>query len=156
MKNVNVKEQLDNIADFIRDAYSVHGVEVGAQGARSVSVRLPEDLPLTALCADLWNTFEAPVDLKPGPTLTVYASDLSDSGKAYEKPVYTRNDSTDEADGPDDSGSVANTVWWIFIKLSVWIVSFLAASYAKPFVQNTSLYTWSSQFFEQLPNKTDL
>lgn len=152
MKNANVKEQLDNISDFIRDAYSVHGVEVGAQGARSVSVRLPEDLPLTALCADLWNTFEAPVDLKPGPILTVYASDMSESSKPYEKPVYSIND---HSSADKSHSTIFTTLWWIFIKIAVWVVSFLAASYAKPFVQDTSLYTWTTSFFEQGVNKTE-
>ena len=157
MKNTNVKEQLDSIADFIRDAYSVHGVEVGAQGARSVSVRLPEDLPLTELCADLWNTFEAPVDLKPGPILTVYASESPDANKTYEK---LKNQDDDEDNDTVDACTVSSTLWWLFIKIVVWITSFCAASYAKPFVQDTALYTWTSNYLSGstviAANKSDL
>ena len=78
MKSADSKQTLDDIADFIRTEYSQDGVEIGAQGARSITVKLPEELALTELCADLWNEFNAPVELKSGtipgePILTVWA-----------------------------------------------------------------------------------
>ena len=69
------------IADFIRTGYSEHGIEIAAEGERSLTVKLPADVHLTPLIADLWNEFDAPVDLRNGPgnqpVLTVWAS-LSD------------------------------------------------------------------------------
>lgn len=66
------------IADFIRTGYSEHGIEIAAEGERSLTVKLPADVHLTPLVADLWNEFDAPVDLKNGPgnqpVLTVWAS----------------------------------------------------------------------------------
>jgi hypothetical protein len=86
MKSAASKQTLDDIADFIRTEYSQDGVEIGAQGARSITVKLPEELALTELCADLWNEFNAPVELKSGttpgePILTVWAPD--DHGGAH-------------------------------------------------------------------------
>lgn len=66
------------IADFIRTGYSEHGIEIAAEGERSLTVKLPADVHLTPLIADLWNEFDAPVDLRNGPgnqpVLTVWAS----------------------------------------------------------------------------------
>lgn len=63
-------EANSDIADFIRQAYSEHGAEIGAQGASSLTVNLPAEFPVTAFCADLWNEFNAPVEFKYGPQHT--------------------------------------------------------------------------------------
>lgn len=122
---MTVKEHLDDIADFIRENYSVHGVEIGAQGARSITVRLPEDLPLTALCADLWNNFEAPVDLKPGPVLTVWASERN------------KEDVKEYASNVKDSrqGSYAAL-------FCLWTCSILAALTIGPYLLDSDVYKW--------------
>tara|TARA_B100000795_G_scaffold249120_1_gene216427 strand:+ start:1841 stop:2239 length:399 start_codon:yes stop_codon:yes gene_type:complete len=52
------------IAEFIRDDYSHYGVEVGAIGKRSLTLKLPEDLPLTELVGDVWNKFGATAELR--------------------------------------------------------------------------------------------
>lgn len=55
---------IDAIATYIRKHYSAFGVEVGAIGQRSITVSLPEEMPITAFVADLWNNFQATVEIK--------------------------------------------------------------------------------------------
>ena len=128
MKNIDLKEQLDNIADFVRDEYSMHGVEISAQGAKSITVRLPEDLPLTALCADLWNTFEAPVELKPGPLLTIYAYDSSSkkASKQDQQYYHVRR---------RGSSRMSSVLW-----LLLWIGSTIVGACMLPFLEQTAAY----------------
>ena len=128
---MTVKNQLDDIADFIRETYSMHGVEIGAQGARSITVRLPEDLPLTALCADLWNNFEAPVDLKPGPVLTVWACERN---KEDFKTVHLSNQHT-----TSNSNSAVKLVTYF----GMWTCSVLAAAILNPYLLESAAYKWA-------------
>jgi hypothetical protein len=69
---------MEDIAAYVRDEYSQHGVEVGSRGEKSLTLKLPPELPcLTNLVAELWNTFGATVALKHsnapnGASLTVF------------------------------------------------------------------------------------
>ena len=132
---MNGKERLEDIADFIRESYSMHGVEIGAQGARSITVRLPEDLPLTALCADLWNNFEAPVDLKPGPVLTVWGSGQNKIGTKAASNATAR----------DEAGS--GRFVWVCSILVLWICSAVASTIVGPYVLQTDVYKWATAAF---------
>lgn len=67
------------VANHIRQHYSAHGAEVGAVGQRSVTVSLPQEMPITQLVADMWNTFGATTDIKhahhaSGASLVVWLS----------------------------------------------------------------------------------
>lgn len=78
---------IDTITSYIRKHYSAFGVEVGAIGQRSITVSLPEEMPLTAFVADLWNNFQATVEIKhvrdgSGSSLVVWLS--LDNGDAAE------------------------------------------------------------------------
>tara|TARA_B100001093_G_scaffold189698_1_gene182265 strand:- start:41 stop:460 length:420 start_codon:yes stop_codon:yes gene_type:complete len=55
---------ISEIADWCRENYSPDGVEVGSLGTRSLTLKIPADLPLTELCAELWNKFGATLELR--------------------------------------------------------------------------------------------
>jgi len=69
---------MEDIAAYVRDEYSQHGVEVGSRGEKSITLKLPPELPcLTNLVAELWNVFGATVALKhsdapSGAALTIH------------------------------------------------------------------------------------
>lgn len=58
-------KKMDPIAAYVRDEWSQHGVEVGSRGERSLTLKLPPELPaLTELVAELWDAYGATVSLK--------------------------------------------------------------------------------------------
>ncbi len=52
------------IADWCRENYCIDGIEVASQGPRSLTLKIPADLPLTEICAELWNKFGATLELR--------------------------------------------------------------------------------------------
>ena len=60
-------DMVDTIAAHVRAEYSHVGVEVGATGQRSLTLQLPQQLHVTELTSDLWNTFGATCELKQHP-----------------------------------------------------------------------------------------
>lgn len=55
---------ISHIGDWCREQYSPDGVEVASQGTRSLTLKVPANLPLTEICAELWNTFGATLELQ--------------------------------------------------------------------------------------------
>ena len=56
--------QVADIADWCRSNYSPDGIEVASLGSRSLTLKVPADLPLTEICAELWNRFGATLELR--------------------------------------------------------------------------------------------
>jgi hypothetical protein len=83
---------MDGVATYVRDEWSQHGVEVGSRGERSLTLKLPPELPaLTELVAELWDKYGATVSLKhteapSGANLTVRMP-LDAPTRAVEKPT---------------------------------------------------------------------
>lgn len=59
---------ISEIAQWCRDNYSPDGLEVASQGVRSLTLKVPADLPLTEICAELWNRFGATLELRQSAT----------------------------------------------------------------------------------------
>jgi len=88
---------VDAVANHVRKHYSAHGAEVGAIGQRSVTVSLPQEMPLTGLIADLWNEFEATTEIahahsSAGASLVVWL--------ASDAPPHAHNDTRRMSIGP--------------------------------------------------------
>ena len=65
-----------DVAEYVREEWASHGVEVQATGKRSITLLLPPELMgMTELCFELFNEFGATTDFKhatTGATITVW------------------------------------------------------------------------------------
>ena len=69
---------MDELCEYVREEVSIEGVEVGSRGVRSVTLKLPPELPrLTELIAELYDRYGASCALKQtnepaGASITVW------------------------------------------------------------------------------------
>lgn len=80
---------VEAIAEHVRTNYSMYGAEVGAVSKSSLNILLPEEMPITELAADLWNLFDATIDIKyangaKGAVLVVHAPQQQASSPAQQ------------------------------------------------------------------------
>lgn len=108
---------VDAVANYVRHNYSAYGAEVGAVGQRSITVSLPQDMPVTRLVAELWNTYGATVEIKhahcaTGASLVIWL------------------DSEDHTKGTDPD-TLSNVSWWqsiLLVAVSAAVTSAVSAS----------------------------